>query len=262
MFALFSLVFAAVVLARCPPCSNDCGPADDCTLCKVNGVSRLSRDRCSATCYKEKPNNHIFRHPPCRLNLPTGELNGEIICREDVCPLSSLETRLVREADKHCSRLSPISFSFDSHHHSPCQSYLRNKIGDEGCKKGFKAYCKYPEVSDYLGEQPVISADAVYKLERKDLVEINALPFQSDHQCPPLYKQEAFAAWCLPFPEIWTPVPAAADLASLMIQNFSCPHNSVKRIVNRVVGCYKVKKGPSGACMPGQNAFCFYAVPK
>lgn len=260
MLVLFSLVFAAAVLARCP-CPSDCGPADDCTLCKVNGVSRLSRDRCSSSCFIETRNTLIFVQPPCRLDLPTGKVIGELICRESVCKLSPLETRLIREADEKCSWLSPISFRFDQGIPSMCQSYLRNKGADEGCKKGFKAYCVYSQVKDDLGVQPVIKADSVYKLSEKQLVEIETAPFgPSGLKCPSIRGQAAFASWCISPQE--TPVPATADLASLMVQNFACPCDSLKQIINNAVGCYNSVEGPKGACAEGQVATCFYSVSK
>lgn len=262
MLALFSLVFAAVALARCP-CPNECGPVDDCTLCKADGVSRLSRSRCTSSCYTEAPNKLVFVQPPCSLDLglPTGNIIGKLICRKPICELSSLETRVVSEADEKCSRLSPISFHFDHETASNCQSYLTQKSADDGCDDGFKAYCVYPEISDDLGDlQTVISADAVYIVVQRNVIEVGTTPFNAGFQCPPVNGQRAFASWCLSSTE--TPVPAAADLGLLIAQNVDCLCDDVREIVKNHVGCFKTVEGPKGSCPVGQNAVCYYEVSK
>lgn len=259
MLLLLLLSFLAIssVLAVCP-CGRNIIGGVGCVACRLSGTVRLSLNRSTADCELTFPNTITTN--PCLLTLPDGTttVTGSLLCTIQKCPLTSIEAGIVRSADCKCSRLSPISFQFETGADgSLCQSYVRSVESDSGCSRGGLAYCVYPQISD--DSIPGLTSTNVYTLSGTTLLATPATPFISG-SCPLVDGLTAAASVCLASTS--TPVPDSADLASVMAQNFSCPLGNVKRIVNTDVGCYRTTSGPVNACATGTIATCFYEVPK
>ena len=148
LLLLLSFLAVSLVQAVCP-CGRNRGGIS-CAACRLNGTIRLSLDRSTADCLSITP---IEITDICRLTLPDGDIiPGALVCSAEKCPLTPIESEIVRKADCKCSRLSPISFKFGlGASGSPCQSFVRTATADGECSRGALAYCVYPEIADMIG---------------------------------------------------------------------------------------------------------------